>query len=274
MIGLAITLPVSARADQFNSSPLNTPKSSILGQDPSICNDPQIKQIEARTGTTARVFPPGPVSRSWEIQGGAQPGVCAGTNGIVEFIPTDLFNNMKRQLQTPKLDEPLKGGIQTKQIVKPIKPHLKPLIPIIPKFDVPVNPIFKPLIPKIAEPVRPRQYPAGADVYKPIEGGSNYYKILKTEFLCAAIDLFDQTGGKHFVKFRVGPQFQANHGNKESMGEIMPENNAFIAAWGYMSSGDVIFLDAIEYGNGLSTKGIAIKLRPCKPARRSPPLKR
>lgn len=246
VIGLAIIFPVSSQADQFNSSPPNTPNSSILGQDPSICNDPQIKQIEARTGTTARVFPPGPVSRSWEIHGRAQPGVCAGTNGIVEFIPTDLYNNVKLQLQTPQLDEPLKGGVDKKDQVKPIKPT------------------FKPLKPQFAVPVNPRAYPAGADTYKPIEGGGNYYKILKTQFLCAAIQLKDQAGRSHSVTFRVGPQFQANHGSKESMGMIEPTNNAFVTGWGYMLSKDEIFVDTIEYGNGLSSKGISFKLRPCK----------
>jgi hypothetical protein len=108
LVVLFFGLSNAAHADEFHGN--GSKDAEILGQSPSICNDPQIAKIEAETGTTARVYPPGPISRALETRFGTQPGVCNGTNGIVEFIPNDIYavlaQNVDNNVYKPQTPQP------------------------------------------------------------------------------------------------------------------------------------------------------------------------
>jgi hypothetical protein len=232
-----------ASADEFNSNS-QPDRETILGVDPSICNDPQIKKIEAQTGTTARVYPPGSVSRAIETQLNTQTGVCNGTNGIVEFIPTPVFKAMKAKFDEPL--QPLQGGVNQK--VK----------------KIPNNPVLKPITPKLDVPENPNVYPGGVSVPRPIEGGGGYNAPVKTQFLCSSIQLIDRNRRSHNVRFRIGPQFQSNHRDQYSMGGISPMNGGYRSALGYMITHEELYLDRIVFLDGSTGGGISLRLSPCK----------
>lgn len=89
--------------DVFNGNS-SSPTNAQFGASPSVCNDPQISQIEKSSGTTARVFEPaasgskqGRFGRWLETNGYVNhTGVCAGTGYLVMFIYNSKISNANR----------------------------------------------------------------------------------------------------------------------------------------------------------------------------------
>lgn len=102
----AFAIPIpngSNMGDVFNGNS-NSQTSARFGSSPSVCNDPQISQIERSSGTTARVFEPaasgskqGQFGRWLETNGYVyHTGVCAGTGSLVMFIYNNKIPNANR----------------------------------------------------------------------------------------------------------------------------------------------------------------------------------
>jgi hypothetical protein len=220
---LGFTVQTLASADEFNGN--SSANNATLGLDPSICKDPQIAKIERETNTTARVFPPGPVSRSWETRGNAQPGACLGSPGnIVEFIPKKLYASVSQDVYKNNGTSGQPGG-QSRV------PQLDHSIP---------NPTSGPFRLNAQENAvsRPTGYGESPkfdyNTYNPLSVGIRRDETsgppLKTLYGKMMIP-----GQREPVRFTVQPGFQVTYTSPQSMGAITPRaNDNFSSARGYM----------------------------------------
>lgn len=221
---LCVSIPTGSLADEFHGGD-PVPVSS-LGGDPSICKDPQIARIEQETNTTARVFPPGPVSRSWEIHGNATPAVCQGSPGhIVEFIPKNLYDRVSKSVQKSK--------------TKPGSPVLQPDVPKLDNsLPSPGKTPFKLNAQKwVVAPPRGPGESAGIDynTYRPLSLGIDQsrqngpgLRVLYGKMMI--------TGDNDPIRFTVQPDFQVTYTRPTKLGPIRPSiHDNFVSARGYMA---------------------------------------
>lgn len=220
---LSLAIPAGSLADEFHGG--NPVPLSSLGGDPSICKDPQIARIEEETNTTARVFPPGPVSRSWEIHGNATPAVCQGSPAhIVEFIPKKLYARVSQSVQ--------------KSNTKPGTPGFQPLVPKLDNsLPSPGNAPFKLNAQERGlPPPRGLGDSAGIDynTYRPLSLGIDQgrqdgpsLRVLYGKMMIPH--------DKQPIRFTVQPDFQVTYTDPTRLGAIRPNiDDNFVSARGYM----------------------------------------
>jgi hypothetical protein len=245
LVGLFLTIPFVANADEFNGNSNSSSGASSLGQDASICNDPQIKKIESQTNTTARAIPFGPVSRQLQLRG-MKVGVCKGAPGTaVVFIPLkpQLDNTPITKPLPADNNKPLQGGVDRK---------------VTPQADRKVL---------IGGKIVTIPYPKQSNI-DPAQNPSQFYVDIQNDPI-----MYGSYGSKRqsdYAEFTIGPQFQSKFQTRGNLGLIVKDptgatSTNFLYAWAYMRGPASLNIIEMHYTNHKVVKNVLIQLNRKRP---------